>query len=175
MSTNINIEIDKINNLFASYGYELDFTKLSRLYYNDKEHVEGDLLKNVYYNIKLLKYAGFNTEEAVGFLFKHKNFIYENMTMLNLKYAILNKVGLLKSVLKNNPSLLNGINKLNAKRLYALLSYIKVRGQSITLESITSPSLPIEFIDRLTEEYELNDDANQILVRKLESDINKSL
>ncbi len=175
MSTSIQTEISRINELFTSYGYDYNILGIARLFYNDKSHTEGDLIKNIYYNIRLLKYAGFSMEEALAFLIQHKNFMFENMNMFNLKCAILNKVGLLNAVLKNNPTMLGSLNKLSAKRLYALLCYIKARGQEISYESLSNVNLPVQSMDRLAEQYNLNDEVNSVLVKKLNSDIEHCL
>lgn len=164
-------EVEKINNHFLNFGYNVNFNGYSKLYYNNESTLPGDLIRNMNMIVRVLLLEGFTSEEAIEFLYNNRKYIITNNSDLHLKFAILRKVGLLNDVLRTNPSLLLRINGIKTERLYALLCYAKARGQKVNAEFLSNPNITREAMDKLTNEFSLNELANNLLNSNLENEL----
>lgn len=167
----VNEEIEKIKNHFKKFGYDIQIDRLARLFYNNTSNYPGALVKNINFIINVLTLANFSSEEAIRFVYLNKRLLIEKQSDLHLKFSILNKVGLLEDVLRNDPNILLKLNPLKAERLYAYLCYIKARGQKIDLGVIANLNLPVSEIDKLIDTYELNNTINQLLGSELDKEL----
>lgn len=164
-------EVEKINNHFAKFGHDFKVNKLAMLFYNKKTNYPGSLIKNINFIIRVLMLANFSPEEAISFIVNHYRFILEDKDYLHLKFAILNKAGILEQVLKTEPEVLLKLSNLKTERLYALICYAKARNQSIDFKAVINSSLPVSKIDELVSTYELNSTINSLLNDSLDKDL----
>lgn len=167
----INDEIEKIKNHFGKFGYDIQIDKLARLFYNNSSNYPGTLIKNINFLIRILTLANFTDDEAIRFVYTNRKFMLEKQEDLHLKFSILNKVGLLEDVLRNDPNILLRLNPLKAERLYAYLCYIKARGQKIDVNTLANINIPFAEIDKLVDTYVLNNTINQLLGSELDREL----